>query len=226
MDEPTAARPSWVWSIAAGVLASAVAMGLMGWARSAFQVRTLQERAMEWALLFIPTDLFEQGLQRYGANAKVIAVTLAMWLIALVLAVLGALAVRRGARAVIGTAVGLWLFAMAVVMPITGVGFFATGLFQDVGLTNASFALLALAYMTVLLGARAIAVRPVAAVGAPVGTLSRRAFIGSAVGTVVASAATLWLGRTHGAAGSDLPVASVADLLPTETPSTATPAAE
>ncbi len=215
-------RPSQAASAAAEVAAAAAAVGLMGWARAAYQVRTLQERIMEWALLFVPTNLFEQGLQRFGANAKVIAVQVTMAVIALVLAGLGYWAVRHGTRAVLATAALLWLFAMGVVMPVTGAGFFATGLFQDVALTNASYALLALVYASVLLGARAIASRHTAAGSAEVGGLSRRAFLGAVGGSGVAAALTLWLGRTHGVGASDLPVASVDDLQPTEARSTVT----
>jgi DMSO/TMAO reductase YedYZ molybdopterin-dependent catalytic subunit len=215
-------RPSRAASATAAIAAAAVAVGLMGWARAAYEVRTLQERIMEWALLFVPTNLFEQGLQRFGANAKVIAVQVTMTVIALVLAGLGYWSVRRGARVVLATAALLWLFAMVVVMPVTGAGFFATGLFRDVALTNASYALLALVYASVLLGARMTATRP-AAGSAAAAALSRRAFLGAVGGSGVAAALTLWLGRTHGVGASDLPVASVADLQPTATPPTATP---
>src|SRR5437867_2034264 len=121
-------RPSLLASLATAALATVAAMGLMAWARSAYQIRTLQERIMEWALLFIPTDLFEQGLQRFGTSAKVIAVNVTMVGIAVALLALGLLAVRRGALVVLGTSIGLWLFAMAVVMPVTGAGFFASAL--------------------------------------------------------------------------------------------------
>jgi len=56
-------RPALAWTLALllSVPATVVAMGLMFWARSAYQIRTLPERSMEWALQFIPLDLFEQG---------------------------------------------------------------------------------------------------------------------------------------------------------------------
>src|SRR5947209_9860746 len=107
--EEQSTRPSRPASAAAGVVAAGGAVGLMGWTRSAYEVRTLQERIMEWALLFVPTDLFEQGLQRFGTSAKVIAVQVAMVIIALVLAAVGYAAVRRGARVVLATSVLLWL---------------------------------------------------------------------------------------------------------------------
>jgi hypothetical protein len=45
-------------------------MGLMFWARAAFQIRTLPERIMEWLLLFVPLEAFEKGLQQFGPHAK------------------------------------------------------------------------------------------------------------------------------------------------------------
>jgi DMSO/TMAO reductase YedYZ molybdopterin-dependent catalytic subunit len=212
-------------SLVASVAATAVAMALMGWARSAYQVRTLQERIMEWTLLLVPIELFEQGLQRFGANAKVLALYATTAGIVLALVGLGAVAFRRGPRAIVLTAAGLWLFAMAVVMPVTGAGFFANELFQDVGLTNASYAGLALAYAAVLMAGRAVLVKPAEAPWAVgEGGLTRRAFVGTLAGTGLAYSLTLWLGRASGAAGSSLPVASVADLVvPTETPRPAPP---
>src|SRR5689334_18404022 len=98
---PVPTRPGRLASLAGAALATLVAMGLMTWFRSEYQIRTLQERIMEWALLFIPTDLFEQGLQRFGTSAKVIAVNATMGFIALALVLLGLVAVRRGPLAVI-----------------------------------------------------------------------------------------------------------------------------
>jgi len=58
----TPVRPGWLASLAVSVVATLAALGLMSWARSAYQIRTLQERIMEWSLLFVPTDLFERRI--------------------------------------------------------------------------------------------------------------------------------------------------------------------
>ncbi|HEV8637413.1 MAG TPA: molybdopterin-dependent oxidoreductase [Chloroflexota bacterium] len=209
---PERARPSWPIAVLMAVVATLVAFGLMQWARAAYQVRTLPERLLEWVLLFIPLDLFERGLQRFGAGAKTLALNATVAVLLLALLVLGALAVRAGTRAIALTTVGLWLFAMGVVMPLTGAGFFATGLPGDVALVNASYLGMALAYATVLLLARA---RSAAGAGAgrSIGD-SRRAFLGGLAATATAYAATLWLGRTAGTSGGELPLASLEALSP------------
>ena len=38
--------------------------------RSTLQVRTVPERVLEWMLLFVPLDVFEAGLRRFGFDAK------------------------------------------------------------------------------------------------------------------------------------------------------------
>src|SRR2546421_1836199 len=79
-----------------GGLSAAVAAGLgMALVRWALLVRTIPERVMEWLLLFVPVDVFEAGVIRFGFDAKryalyaSIAVTLAL------LAALGTYALRR-----------------------------------------------------------------------------------------------------------------------------------
>ena len=48
-------RPiGWPTALIGGGLASVVALWLMFWFRSIFQIRTLPERALEYALLFVP----------------------------------------------------------------------------------------------------------------------------------------------------------------------------
>src|SRR4029077_8003702 len=64
---------SWRNSIVFGIPASAIAVALMFWARSAYQIRTLPERMMEWTLQFIPIAAFEQGIQTFGTGAKELA---------------------------------------------------------------------------------------------------------------------------------------------------------
>src|SRR5579883_880963 len=213
--------PAFLGSVAA----TGVALGLMFWARATYQIRTLPERVMEWLLLFVPTDLFEKGLQAYGANAKDIALYGAYAVMAIVLVVLGFIILRRGIRAIATASVALWLFAMGVVMPVTGAGFFAIDLFQDVLLTNLSYLGIAFAYATVLLLAHLLCVNNLASVmdtnrPAPA-PWARRAFLGGLIGTGFAYAFTLWTGRSAGTISSGLPRASIPQ---PQYPSQSTPA--
>jgi DMSO/TMAO reductase YedYZ molybdopterin-dependent catalytic subunit len=224
MKQPsvTSALPlRWPNALALAIPATAVALGLMLWARSLYQIRTLPERVMEWSLQFIPLDLFEQGLQKFGTSAKEIALLGNYLGLALTLVVIGAIALRSGARLIAGLSLGLWLFAMVVVMPITGAGFFASDLAQDIILTDFSYLALALAYGTVLLLTHALVTSGSATVAIASGSLeSRRAFVGALVGTGAAYALTFWFGRNAGASNSTLPLASVGNLptaVPTDT---------
>ena len=70
---------SWIRAGITSLVATALAMGLMFWARSAFQVRTLPERLMEWLLLFVPLDAFAQGIQDFGPRPKSSPSTAASW---------------------------------------------------------------------------------------------------------------------------------------------------
>src|SRR5581483_887635 len=158
----------WPAAIVVAAAATAVAMLLQNLARTLWQVRTLPERVMEWVLLFIPLDLFEQGLQRFGANAKEMALTGAIAGMALILFALALVVLRRGwsGAKLLLVAVVLWLVAMAGITPLTGGGFFATALFQPPLVVNAAFALVTLAYVAALalgqvLGTR-LALRPTA----------------------------------------------------------------
>ena len=148
------AEIEWKYAIAASVAATAAAVGLMQLARSIYQIRTLPERVMEWILVFVPLDLFEQGLVAFGSAAKVLALGGAIVFMAAALLAVGAGAMRSGPIAVGAVTIGLWLFAMGVVMPVTGAGFFASSLLRDVMLTNLSYASVAFTYGTVLLLAR------------------------------------------------------------------------
>ena len=73
-----ASRPGWLGSLgiaAGGAVASMVAMF---WLRSAYQIRTLPERVLEWVLLFVPPDTLERGISQFGAQAKVYALYVAV----------------------------------------------------------------------------------------------------------------------------------------------------
>lgn len=223
-----AASRSWGAALVLAVPATVLAIALMFWARDTYQIRTLPERILDWSLQFIPIDFFEAGLEKFGTSAKHIALDGNYLGLAAILILLGAAAVRKGAVAILGLAIGLWLFAMLVVMPVTGAGFFAMDLPQDVLLTDASYLALALAYGTVLLFAQWLTrPRPAAqARAAAIGNESRRALIGAVAGTGVAYAVTFWLGQNAGASNSSLPLANVGSLQsPTVAPPSPSPVA-
>jgi DMSO/TMAO reductase YedYZ molybdopterin-dependent catalytic subunit len=67
-------RSIWPRAVAVSGPATPAALAVMYWLRAAFQVRTLPERLLEWILLFVPLSVSERGLQRFGAEAKVLAV--------------------------------------------------------------------------------------------------------------------------------------------------------
>src|SRR5215218_9365301 len=71
------ARLGWASTLALGALATAASVTTMFWLRSAYQIRTLPERVMEWVLLFVSPDALEQGLSQFGAQAKVYALYVA-----------------------------------------------------------------------------------------------------------------------------------------------------
>ena len=221
------AEIEWKYAIAASVAATAAAVGLMQLARSIYQIRTLPERVMEWILVFVPLDLFEQGLVAFGSAAKVLALGGAIVFMAAALLAVGAGAMRSGPIAVGAVTIGLWLFAMGVVMPVTGAGFFASSLLRDVMLTNLSYASVAFTYGTVLLLAR-LSLQNRARLALPAEskpsywqgrTLTRHSFIVGLVGMVASYGLTIGFGRQAGAVQSSLPLADISDLeLPTPAP--------
>jgi len=120
-------RVPWLLALLGGLLATLATGGVMLVLRSEAQVRSVPERLLEALLLFVPPDVFEAGLQRFGFDAKrygLVGATIGMLA---VLALMGAIALRwrwsTAAIALIG--VGLWLFVMLVVMPLTNAGPFA-----------------------------------------------------------------------------------------------------
>src|SRR5260221_1155280 len=118
----------WHW---AGGIAAAVAAGLaMYLIRALLQVRSIPERILEWLLLFVPLDVFESALQRFGFSAKVYSLYLAVLIMLGLLAWLGAGALQRRwpPLVLLGLGLGLWLFTMLVIMPLTSAGFFAMAL--------------------------------------------------------------------------------------------------
>lgn len=207
-------RIGWSASLAVGLVATAAAMGLMQWARAAFQIRTLPERIMEWLLLFVPLDVFEKGIQQFGPQAKEYALSGGYVVMSLVLAGLGLLAVRWAWSGWVLLILGLalFLFAMAVVMPVTGAGFFGMGLFQNVWLVNASYLGVALAYATVLLLGRLVLLRPAGAAPRSAATGAadtRRPFLVGLGGLIASYLAVGWFARQPAAQRSDIPLAQV-----------------
>ncbi len=163
----------------------------------------------------------------FGSAAKVLALGGAIVGMAAALVAVGAGAVKSGPIAVGAATVGLWLLAMAVVMPVTGAGFFASALLRDVMLTNLSYAGVAFTYGMVLLLARlSLLSRAKSEVQAesrlaylPGRTLTRQSFVVALVGMVASYGLTVGFGRQAGAVQSSLPLADISDLeLPTPAP--------
>ncbi|HYW87549.1 MAG TPA: molybdopterin-dependent oxidoreductase [Chloroflexota bacterium] len=220
-------RPGWLVSMLVGGVATAVALLLQALIRDVWQIRTLPERVMEWLLLFVPLSLFEHGLQQFGANAKEIALVGTLAAMALLLLTLGTLAVRSGWTGwqLIGTGVLLWLLAMAVVQPLTGGGFFATGLVLSPLLVNAGYLLVFLAYASVLVAAHVLLLeaKPIMR-GQP--AEDRRALLAGLAATLGALGVARVIGRDGGIVASNLPLASppIRAPAPLRTPDAATAA--
>ncbi len=205
---------SGVWSLAATL----AAVGLMFWARAAFQVRTLPERIMEWVLIFVPLDAFEQGIRTFGPLAKVLALYGSTAAMSALLLGLGVLALRRrwSGAAILGIALTLFLVTMAGIMPLTGGGFFATNQFQHPVLVSGAYLSVALAYATVLLAGQVLARFPAGAASRAAAPSSRRALLVGGLGTA-GGFMLAWRQQVIGGGTitSSLPVAKLPDLTPT-----------
>lgn len=144
--------PSWRAFGVAGV-ATLLAMLVQQAVRNTLQVRSLPERTMETLLVLVPLDLFERGLQQFGANAKDIALVGTYVGMAVVLLLVGWWAVRSfSTNPWLSIALGgvLWLATMLVVLPLTGAGVFGTALLASPLLMDAAFACVFAAYAAVL----------------------------------------------------------------------------
>jgi DMSO/TMAO reductase YedYZ molybdopterin-dependent catalytic subunit len=189
--------------------------------RNAWQVRSLPERMMETLLLLVPLDVFERGLQQFGASAKDIAlVGTYVGMIAL-LVVAGWLAVRTlNPWLCLLLGLLLWLLAMLVVMPLTGAGAFASALLVSPVLTNAAYACVFAGYAGVLALGTGLAGQP-----RPRATNRGRRSVLAGLGGVVVSILAFGIARSlvrpGGGVQSSLPLAAA----PTAAPPTAAPAA-
>jgi DMSO/TMAO reductase YedYZ molybdopterin-dependent catalytic subunit len=195
-----------------GCCASATAMLLQNLLRVAWQVRGIPERLMEWLLLFVPLDLFEQGLARFGADAKELALTAATVGMAASLAALGALAIRSRwrERTLLGLGAGMWLVTMLVFLPLTGAGPFGTALLVSPLLTSASYLVVFLGYASALMVGRLAFDLGVSLTRqtTPPAVHQRRALLVGLAGAALAGGAAALVGRQGGLVASSLPLAS------------------
>jgi DMSO/TMAO reductase YedYZ molybdopterin-dependent catalytic subunit len=127
--QPSADRRTALLGGLFGALVASTGMLLL---RYTLQVRSVPERMMEWALLFLPPGLFEATLQRFGFDAKRYALNAAVLVEIALFGGLGYSLLRRGASWLTMTLVGLvlWLAVMVVIMPLTSAGFFGAGLLE------------------------------------------------------------------------------------------------
>ena len=197
------------WALIVGFVASGAALLLQNVLRDTWQIRTLPERVEEWLLLFVPLDLFEQGLGQFGPQAKVIFLTGTVVGMVVVLAAIGALALRAGWKSwwLLGLGLMLWLVAMAIVMPVTGAGFFATGLLISPVLTGAGYLIVCLGYASVLVCGHLLLSRPAVA-QRPQLLAERRALLVGVIGTLVAGGIARFAGQNGGLVASTLPLAA------------------
>lgn len=216
----------WLAALVIGCLASGVAMLLQSVLRDVWQIRSLPERVEEWLLLFVPLDLFEQGLARFGADAKDLALTATVIGMAIVLALVGVLVIHgwRG-WSLLGLGVGLWLLTMIVVMPVTGAGAFATGLLVAPLLTDSGYLLVFLGYATLLVAGGLILDRTRRAPPRrPMLLHERRALLAGLLGAIVAAGIATVVGRQGGLVASSLPLAVARTPTPAAPPAAAAPA--
>jgi len=201
----TTHRTAWPLALLISAIATSAALLLQNVLRDTWQIRTLPERVMEWLLLFVPLDLFEHGLQQLGANAKEVALTGTVVGMAALLLGIGTLALRGNWTSwrLLALGAGMWLVAMAVVMPITGAGFFATGLLIAPALVNAGYLVVFLGYACVLIGGRLLSHSGLE--HRPAMLAERRALLAGVVGTLIAGSIARVVGVNGGLVASTLP---------------------
>jgi DMSO/TMAO reductase YedYZ molybdopterin-dependent catalytic subunit len=207
----------WPRALVVAGLATVTPLLLQNVLRDMWQIRTLPERVMEWLLLFVPLDLFERVVQLLGQNAKEAALIATFIGMAALLLGAGALALHVGwtSWGLLGLGCGMWLFAMAVVMPVTGAGFFATGLLIAPLLTNAGYFVVFIGYSSVLICGRLLILQELE--DTPVLLAERRALLLGLVGTLAGMATARFAGREGGLVASSLPLASALTRQPAPT---------
>ncbi len=211
-------RLGWLISLLIACVATTMGLRLQALIRDVWQIRTLPERVMEWLLLFVPLSLFERGLQQFGANAKEVALIGTVVGMALLLVIVGTLALRGGWSSwrLLGLGLLLWLFAMGVVQPITGGGFFGLGLLISPLLVNAAYLLVFMAYASVLVAGRLLVHRAPGERRLLGG--ERRALLTGLAGSVAALGVARFVGRDGGIVTSTLPLAQARPRTPTPLP--------
>jgi DMSO/TMAO reductase YedYZ molybdopterin-dependent catalytic subunit len=206
-----------------GGVATLLAMLVQQAVRNAWQVRSLPERMMESLLVLVPLDLFERGLQQFGANAKDIALVGTYVGMAVVLLLAGWWAVRSFSNypwLLIALGGALWLVTMLVALPLTGAGLFGTALLSSPLLIDAAFACVFATYGTVLAFGTLLLNWQPGAQRVGVASVERRSLLAGLGGTLAALAA---FGVARSAASSpaqsSLPLAAApTPVLPTAMP--------
>jgi DMSO/TMAO reductase YedYZ molybdopterin-dependent catalytic subunit len=217
---PPAQAPSTWLAFGTACVATALALVVQQAARNAWQVRSLPERTMESLLVLVPLDLFETGLQRFGANAKDIALVGTYVGMAVLLIALGWLVVRAAkAWLAITLGVSLWLVTMLVILPLTGAGAFGSTLLAPPALTDAAFGCMFGAYAAVLAFGTSLSSRP-GRQGAATTMPERRSLLAGLGGVVVS---VLAFGIARSAAGAGGGVQSSLPLAVAPTPSAVAP---
>ncbi|MBV8714029.1 MAG: molybdopterin-dependent oxidoreductase [Chloroflexi bacterium] len=217
------ARSAWA-AFAVASAATGVALVVQQVVRNAWQVRSLPERTMESLLVLVPLDLFESGLQRFGANAKDIALVGTYVGMALLLIAIGWLAVRsRNGWLALLLGLGLWLLTMLVVLPLTGAGVFGVLLLAPPVFTDAAFGCIFGAYAAVLgLGTGLVIQSDRGEVrGTSAGRRSLLAGLGGTLATLLAFGVARSAAGNGGGVQSSLPLA----VAPTASAAPATPTA-
>jgi len=174
--------------LVAAVLATATAGAVMYALRLTAQVRSLPERLLEWLLILVSPQVFEDLLLRFGYDAK----RYALWALSLglgvVLAALGFVALSRGwsSRLLLILGIVMWASIMVVVMPLTSAGAFATDLIAGAWNAVLGYVAVCLAYASVLAVGRLAEDATRRRANLPAASANRRAaFIG--VGTALAA---------------------------------------
>jgi DMSO/TMAO reductase YedYZ molybdopterin-dependent catalytic subunit len=140
-----------------GAVAAAAAAGVAMYVlRFTAQVRTVPERLLEWLLILLPPQAFENLLLRYGFDTKRYALWVASFSLLVFLTALGlaVLSRRWSVQRLLGLGIGLWLLLMLVLMPLTGAGVFAADLIDGAWTAVLGYLATCLAYSAVLAIAR------------------------------------------------------------------------